>query len=96
LVINGQKIKCFKEKDPAKIAWGSCGVQIVAECSGVFTSTEQSLPHLASGAKKCVISAPPKDKTPIFVFGCNENDYKPEMQVISNASCTTNCLAPIA
>ena len=96
LVINGKKIICYKEKDPSKIPWGTAGVQIVAECSGVFTDTENSQKHLASGAKKCVISAPPKDKTPIFVFGVNEHDYKSEMKVISNASCTTNCLAPIA
>jgi glyceraldehyde 3-phosphate dehydrogenase len=96
LVINGKKIMCFKEKEPSKIPWGTAGVQIVAECSGFFTDTENSLKHLASGAKKCIISAPPKDKTPIFVYGVNHAEYKKDMKVISNASCTTNCLAPIA
>jgi len=96
LVIDGQKIKVFAKKDPAEIKWGECGVDIVAECSGVFLTTEVCKKHLAGGAKKVVISAPPKDDTPMFVFGVNHHEYKKELQIVSNASCTTNCLAPLA
>ena len=96
LSINGHKIKIFTKKDPSEIAWKDSGVDIVAECSGVNLTTDACKKHLTGGAKKVVISAPPKDTTPIFCFGVNHTTYKKEMQIISNASCTTNCLAPMA
>jgi len=96
LVINGKKITVFSEKDPANIPWGSAEVWCVVESTGVFTSTSQASGHLKGGAKKVVISAPAKDATPTFVMGVNEDKYEKSMNVISNASCTTNCLAPLA
>lgn len=96
LEINGQLIQVFSEKDPGNIPWSSAGVEYVIESTGVFTSTEKAKAHLKGGAKKVVISAPASDATPTFVLGVNEKEYKPEMQVVSNASCTTNCLAPLA
>jgi len=96
LVVNGHKIKIFTKKDPAEIAWKECGADIVAECSGVYLTTEACKKHIAGGAKKVVISAPPKDATPIFCYGVNHTSYTKDMQIISNASCTTNCLAPMA
>jgi len=97
LVVNGQKIRFFAEKDPANIKWGECKVDVVAEATGVFTTTEQCKAHIAGGAKKVVITAPAKDKeTPTFVMGVNHKEYKSDMTIVSNASCTTNCLAPIA
>lgn len=96
LVINGKKIKVFKGKDPSDIPWGECGVDYVAECSGVFLTSDACAKHLYKGAKKCVISAPPKDDTPMFVMGVNHDLYKPDLEIVSNASCTTNCLAPLA
>eukprot|EP00826_Nyctotherus_ovalis_P005326 TRINITY_DN111_c0_g1_i2.p1 TRINITY_DN111_c0_g1~~TRINITY_DN111_c0_g1_i2.p1 ORF type:complete len:344 (+),score=127.39 TRINITY_DN111_c0_g1_i2:199-1230(+) len=96
LVIGDHKIKIFSKKDPAEIAWKECSVDIVAECSGAFLTTEACKKHIAGGAKKVVMSAPPKDETPIFCYGVNHTTYKKEMDIISNASCTTNCLAPLA
>ena len=96
LVINGKRIKVFTKKDPAKIPWGEYHVDYVAECSGVFTASEPCEKHLKRGAKKVVISAPPKDNTPMFCLGVNHTEYKKEMRIVSNASCTTNCLAPLA
>jgi glyceraldehyde 3-phosphate dehydrogenase len=97
LVVNGKKIQFYSEKEPSLIPWGKAGAEIVAEASGVFTTTEACKAHLAGGAKKVVITAPAKDKeTPTFVMGVNHKSYKPEMKVVSNASCTTNCLAPLA
>ena len=95
LVVNGQRIKVFNEKDPANIPWGQVGVEYVLECSGVFTTLETANAHLQGGAKKVVISAPSKD-APMFVMGVNNETYSPEMNIVSNASCTTNCLAPLA
>ena len=96
LVIDGKRVQFFAEKDPAMIPWGGAGVDVVAEATGVFTSSEACRAHINAGAKKVVITAPAKDKdTPTFVMGVNHKDYKPEMQIVSNASCTTNCLAPI-
>ena len=95
LVVNGQRIKVFNEKDPANIPWGEIGVEYVLECSGVFTTLETANAHLQGGAKKVVISAPSKD-APMFVMGVNNETYSPEMNIVSNASCTTNCLAPLA
>jgi glyceraldehyde 3-phosphate dehydrogenase len=96
LVINGCKIKIFTKKDPSQIPWSECSADVVAECSGAFLTTEVCKGHIAGGAKKVVISAPPKDETPIFCYGVNHTTYKKEMDIISNASCTTNCLAPLA
>lgn len=96
LVISGHKIRVFREKDPAAIKWGEAGADIVCESTGVFLSTEACQKHIAGGAKKVIISAPAKDDTPMFVMGVNQNDYKSEINVVSNASCTTNCLAPLA
>ena len=95
LVVNGQRIKVFNEKDPANIPWGQVGVEYVLECSGVFTTLETANAHLQGGAKKVGISAPSKD-APMFVMGVNNETYSPEMNIVSNASCTTNCLAPLA
>ena len=85
----------FHETDPTKIGWGAVGSDYVVESTGVFLSTEHGGGHIKGGAKKVVLSAPPKDDTPIFVMGVNNEKYNPDMPVVSNASCTTNCLAPI-
>ena len=95
LVVNGKSIKVFNEMEPKNIPWGELGVEYVLECSGVFTTTEKANGHIEGGAKKVIISAPSKD-APMFVMGVNHTTYDPSMNVISNASCTTNCLAPLA
>jgi glyceraldehyde 3-phosphate dehydrogenase len=97
LRVNGQLIKIFAEKDPAKLNWGAIKTPIVLECTGIFTARDKAGIHLAGGAKKVVISAPANDSDLTLVYGVNHSDYNPESQhVISNASCTTNCLAPVA
>ena len=95
-VVNGKTIATFEEKDPSQIPWGECGADYVVESTGVFCTTEKASAHIAAGAKKVVISAPAKDKeTPTFVCGVNLDKYTKDMKVVSNASCTTNCLAPL-
>ena len=95
LIVNGKEIKVFNEMEPKNIPWGELGVEYVLECSGVFTTTEKANAHLEGGAKKVIISAPSKD-APMFVMGVNHTTYDPSMNIVSNASCTTNCLAPLA
>jgi glyceraldehyde 3-phosphate dehydrogenase len=95
LVVNGVDIRVFDAKDPAAIGWGECGAEYVCESTGVFTLKEKAELHLQGGAKKVIISAPPKDAVPIYVMGVNHKDYKATDTVVSNASCTTNCLAPL-
>ncbi|HEV2332100.1 MAG TPA: glyceraldehyde 3-phosphate dehydrogenase NAD-binding domain-containing protein, partial [Gammaproteobacteria bacterium] len=96
MVVNGDKIRVFAERDPAKIGWGSVGADVVLECTGLFTSKAKASAHLAGGAKKVVISAPgDKDVDGTVVYGVNHKTLKGSDTVISNASCTTNCLAPL-
>ena len=95
LVVNGQTVKFYTERDPANIPWKDTGAYYIVESTGVFTTTDKAKAHLKGGAKKVVISAPSAD-APMYVMGVNEKTYDGSADVISNASCTTNCLAPLA
>lgn len=95
LIVNGKEIAVFAAKDPKDIPWGSVGADYIAEATGVFTTVEQANAHIESGAKKVVITAPSKDAR-MFVMGVNHKEYTKDLTVVSNASCTTNCLAPLA
>ena len=95
LVVNGKKIRLTAVKDPAELKWGEVGADVVVESTGLFLTKETCEKHLAAGAKKVIMSAPSKDDTPMFVFGVNDKTYAGQ-SIVSNASCTTNCLAPIA
>jgi glyceraldehyde 3-phosphate dehydrogenase len=99
IIINGKKIRVYAEKDPANLPWKELGVEIVAECTGLFRTREKMLKHLTAGAKKVVLSVPSDNKEDVdltVVLGVNDNMLTKDMKLISNASCTTNCLAPVA
>lgn len=95
LIVNGKKIRVTAEKNPADLKWGDVGAEVVLDCTGIFTDKDNASAHIDAGARKVVISAPSKT-APMFVMGVNHKDVKPEDNVVSNASCTTNCLAPLA
>ena len=94
--MNGHKVAVLNEKDPSAIGWGKAGADYVCESTGIFTQRGPCEEHLKGGAKKVIISAPPKDDVPLFVMGVNHTEYTSNLNVVSNASCTTNCLAPVA
>ncbi|MFT8229743.1 MAG: type I glyceraldehyde-3-phosphate dehydrogenase [Enterobacterales bacterium] len=95
LFINGKKIRCTSENNPSKLNWGEMNIDIIVESTGLFLNKHYAKQHILSGAKKVIITSPPKDDIPMFVFGVNHNLYNGQ-KIISNASCTTNCLAPLA
>ncbi len=95
LVVNGQSIRVTAEKDPSNLKWNEVGADYVLECTGFFLTKETAAGHIKAGAKYVIMSAPSKDDTPMFVMGVNQDKFRPDMQFVSNASCTTNCLAPI-
>ena len=96
IIVDGRKIRMFAEKEPNKIDWKGCGAEYIAEATGKFTDEEGAKLHFEGGAKKVVITAPAKGSIPMFVMGVNHTTYKKNMNIVSNASCTTNCLAPLA
>ena len=95
LVVNGKEIRITSERNPADLKWDAVGAEYVVESTGLFLTSEKAQAHIAAGAKKVVMSAPSKDSTPMFVMGVNEDKLTADMNIVSNASCTTNCLAPI-
>ncbi|MDA1044970.1 MAG: type I glyceraldehyde-3-phosphate dehydrogenase [Verrucomicrobia bacterium] len=95
-VVDGREVAVFTERDPAAIKWGKVGADYIVESTGVFLTQESAVGHLAGGGKKVIMSAPSKDATPMFVMGVNHKTYTSDMDFVSNASCTTNCLAPLA
>ncbi|XOV69378.1 MAG: type I glyceraldehyde-3-phosphate dehydrogenase [Fluviicola sp.] len=95
LLVNGKRIRVTNERDPEQLNWSAVGAQVIIECTGVFLTKELAGKHIKAGAKKVVLSAPAKDDTPMFVMGVNDNQLKAVYDIVSNASCTTNCLAPI-
>jgi glyceraldehyde 3-phosphate dehydrogenase len=96
LVIGDKAIAVVSERDPVKLPWGAMGIDYVLECTGVFTDGPKCQLHITAGAKKVLLSAPPKDDIPMFVMGVNQEKYTSDINIVSNASCTTNCLAPLA
>lgn len=94
--VNGQNIRVFNELKPSDVKWGDYGADIICESSGAFLTQEKAQGHLTGGAKKVILSAPAKDNTPTYVVGVNHNQYTKDQNIVSNASCTTNCLAPLA
>ncbi|GAA3960554.1 type I glyceraldehyde-3-phosphate dehydrogenase [Mucilaginibacter dorajii] len=96
LVVNGKTIRVTAEKDPSNLKWGEIGAEVIIESTGLFLTQETAQKHIDAGAKKVVMSAPAKDDTPTFVMGVNHKELKADQNIVSNASCTTNCLAPIA
>ncbi|MGY0789714.1 type I glyceraldehyde-3-phosphate dehydrogenase, partial [Azospirillum argentinense] len=96
LIVNGHSIKVVQERDPAKLPWKDLGIQIAMECSGIFTKRADAAKHLEAGAEKVLISAPATDEDITVVYGVNHDQLKAEHRIVSNASCTTNCLAPVA
>ena len=95
LLIDGRKVPVYSEDDARNIPWGECGAEYIVEGTGAYNTAEKCQAHLDAGAKKVIITAPAKDYSPTFVVGVNQNEYRPDMNVVSNASCTTNCLAPL-
>lgn len=95
LIVNGKRIQLLQQRDPGHLPWGALGIDVVLECTGAFTSYKLSHKHIQSGAKKVLISAPATDVPLTIVYGVNHQDIKPEHDIVSNASCTTNCLAPV-
>ncbi len=95
LLIENKEIRMYSEKDPSALPWKDLEIDVVLECTGIFTDALSSGAHIRAGARKVVLSAPAKDDTPMFIMGVNEDAYQPHMSIVSNASCTTNCLAPI-
>jgi glyceraldehyde 3-phosphate dehydrogenase len=96
LIVNGKRIQCTQERDPAQLPWGANNIDVAMECSGRFTDRQDAAKHLTAGAKKVLISAPATDEDLTVVYGVNDDKLKPEHTIVSNASCTTNCLAPVA
>ncbi|MFT7162928.1 MAG: glyceraldehyde 3-phosphate dehydrogenase, partial [Bacteroidia bacterium] len=96
LVVNGNEIRVTAERNPADLKWNEVGAEYIVESTGLFLTKESAQGHIDAGAKKVVMSAPSKDDTPMFVMGVNQDKYTSDMQFVSNASCTTNCLAPVA
>ena len=96
LIVNGKRVPLLNSRDPKQLPWGELGAEYVMECTGKFLTTESVQDHLAAGAQVVILSGPSKDSTPMFVMGVNNDKYTPDLKVVSNASCTTNCLAPLA